>query len=129
LVLVETKTGTIRRGDILLFFPDKPGEKELPKTTFYNLFNSNFNSLDGTYALVNLGDVKCREMVYKDHQQTQFRFWNSKEDPKAKDGNCRSWYLNTTTYLDWEMKTDTKYLGNTCSGCPPNQKCDGDGGY
>ena len=124
LILVETANGEIRRGDIVLFFPDKPGVKELPKNTFYNIFNSEFNSLDGTYALVGLGDVKYWEMDFKDHQKTEFRVWRGDQKPSEESTNCRAWYLDITRHLNWNIQQERKYLGNTCTGCPPNQLCD-----
>ena len=120
LILVENAKGEIRRGDIILFYSDKL-LKTLPKNTFFNLFNSDFNSEDGTYALITQGDGKQWEMDFKNHQKTEFRLWFGE---KIRS-DCKSWYLETSKYRLWgQIEQSKKYLGDTCTGCPPNQLCD-----
>ena len=120
LILTENAKGEIRRGDIILFHSGK-SLQTLPKNTFFNLFNSDFNSEDGTYALITLGDEKQWEMDFKDHQKTEFRFWSGKKNGST----CKSWYLDTTKYLNLgQFEQSKKYLGDTCTGCPPNELCD-----
>ena len=123
LLLVENANGYIRRGDIGLFYPRDRNLKKLPEKSFYNFFNSDFSSVDGTFTLITLGNVKLWEMDFKDRQKTELRSLSAVRNNQT-GSHCNEWYLETIKYFNWQIKLSRKYLGNTCTGCPPGQKCD-----
>jgi hypothetical protein len=133
LILVENSNGKIRRGDIVLFFPENAALQKLPNNYFHKFFNEEELSVNGTFTLVSFGDVKQYEMVFKDGKKDKFNLWrgernsssNSNSTASAVAEGCTDWYLVTTYYENGiPINTTWDYLGTTCSGsCPPYTEC------
>ncbi len=143
LILVENTKGEIRRSDIVMFNPTNTDIKELPKNSFSDFFNNKPITVDGSFILITLGDVKQFEMDFKYGKTTQFRLWHGEKKDRNKSSNisnsqngpqnCIDWYLVTTYYENGVyVSSYSEYVGTTCNSgtCPPNMQCDepGDGG-
>ena len=125
LLVVENSKGEIRRSDIVLFYSKDPSLNALPKNSFHDFFNSESLSIDGTFTLITLGDVKQYEMDFKNGKKAEFRMWNQKKWQKEKSSGCDDWYFTTTIYHeDGTISQKEKLLGATCTSCAPNFLCD-----
>jgi hypothetical protein len=135
LLLVENAEGKIRRGDLVLFFPENATLQKLPVNYFHQFFMEEDLSVNGTFTLVTLGDVKQYEVVFKNGKKDNFKLWRSEINTASNAGNnantsptqnCTDWYLVTTYYLDGiPVYSTSEYVGTTCSGggCPPDTEC------
>ena len=144
LLIVEDNKGNIRRGDIVLFFPEETNLKFLPKNSFNDFFNNCKFPSNGSLSLVNLGDLKQYEVEFYGGHMKASRIWSSKNQGGIGNESlsnvslyCTEWYMVTTYYFDNGHTEQTEvYLGTTCSNCRPNERCDqigddgsGGGGY
>jgi hypothetical protein len=128
--LVENVQGKISRSDIVLFYPKIATLKALPENSFSDFFNTKSLSVDGTFTLISMGDVKQYEMIFKDGKKDQFNLWRSEKNNNTQNldaQNCMAWYLVTTYYKNGiAISSSSEYVGTTCnsSNCPPNMQCD-----
>ncbi len=125
LLVVENSKGKIRKSDIVLFYSNDTSLAALPKNSFHNFFNSESLSVDGTFIVISLGDVRYFEMDFKNREKVEFRLWHHKNGQNEKQPECGDWYLSTTIYhVDGTVSLEEKFLGATCTSCPPNFVCD-----
>ena len=125
LLLVENSKGEIRRSDIVLFYSTDTSLTALPKNSFHYFFNGGSLSVNGTFTLITLGDVKQYEMDFKNWQKKEFRMWQDRKQNQKISSACSDWYLITTIYHeDGTISQQEKFLGATCTGCAPNEVCD-----
>jgi hypothetical protein len=142
LLLVENAEGKIRKGDLILFFPDDAILQKLPANSFHDFFTKEELLVNGSFTLVSLGDVKQYEMIFKNGKKKKFKLWCSNNNTVSNGNNnntntasqsCTDWYLVTTYYVNGEpVGSTSEYIGTTCSGsCPPDIQCiepEGQGG-
>ncbi len=125
LVLMEDTTGMIRRGEIVIFYPKNTALEQLPENSFSDLISKSLFPVDGQMDFITLDDYFQGSFEFDDN-----RLISDKSYARAEGGseNCTRWWLNTITYTyaDGEVyiDTDSEYLGETCTSCPPNQLCD-----
>jgi hypothetical protein len=128
LLLVEDSSNKIRRGDVMHFFPKSPDIKKLPKDLLHDFFEGHNLSVDGTFMLTNLSDVKQYEAVFVDGRNIEMRLWRAK---RIDECNYWEWHLTITKSSDFyksgdfnDIKTTSELLGTTEKECPPGYICD-----
>lgn len=117
LLVVQDKNGKIRRGDIVLFYPEDINLKALPQNSFHDFFNRESLSVDGTFSLVSLSDRKYYEMDFKNAKKSEFKLWEmrKKQNGRTTTEGCIDWYLVTTYYIDGVPISQTSdFVGTSC---------------
>lgn len=124
-LIFEREKQLISRADFLLFFPTDKKITSLPKNAFHDFYYQEQTQIDGTFTLVNFGDVKQIEMNILNGKRIGDRTWMHKDNFNATgDNDCREWELITTTYNIDGIKEEKQPLGKTCTECPPGVECD-----
>lgn len=122
LVLYEDGFGKIKRADLALFYEPKNALIPLPKNSFFNVYHSNPVSIDGTFTLITLEDIKQYEIDYQNGKKLRMRSWQSKAAETIPNvpptQTCVQWTLEIITYNgNDEIVEITDYdLGVTCTG-------------
>jgi hypothetical protein len=126
LVLILTKTGNIRMGNIILYIP-KNGKKisEIPGNTFYEIFNTGTPSCDGQFRFLSVLGRWLSQVEYENEKLYSFGRIQSDSNANALHNGteranvlCIDWYLVTTYYENGIQVYQTReYVGTTCYGC------------
>ncbi len=136
LLLTLNNKETIRRADIMLFYPKDLSLKKLPKNSFYSFFNLEEIAVDGTMAMLSIEESWRYEMDFENSKKAEFRVWRSEKSKNVSNRgefeNCIDWYLVTTIYyVDGTSHQYSTYLFTRCNGCLPDENCipeEGSGG-
>lgn len=116
LLMVEDENGNLRKGNIALFYPSSAWTISLPQNFFKDFFESQAVSMDGTFALLSLDDVKQYEMDFENGKPKEFRLWQGKLQPAQPTGPvCYDHYLTTIIYYsDGTTEIFEEYLYTQC---------------
>ncbi|HRD42668.1 MAG: hypothetical protein JST57_08185 [Bacteroidetes bacterium] len=129
LLLVENEDGRIRKGDIVLFYPLDKRYTELPDSSFTKFFTNYGITVDGTFALISLRDIKVYEMDVLAEKPKEFRLWAGKPavpEPVPDPPICTDWYeITTIFYNDGTYDQTVEFLYTQCE---PNPMAGGGGG-
>jgi hypothetical protein len=142
LLLVVDRSGTIKKGNLVLYFPGE-GEtaRKIPTNTFHNIRYGQKVECNGKFRFMSVSGSLLYELVYKNGVFYSY----AKPEVRNNDGQaveptaqatllCLDWYLITRVYVNGLLISETsQYLGTTCSECdsPINEghQCpDADGG-
>ena len=118
LLMVEDESGNLRKGNIALFYPSAAWTISLPQNFFKDFFENQTVSIDGTFALLSLDDIKQYEMDFENGNPKEFRLWQGKLQPAQPTGPvCYDHYLVTTVYYsDGTCEIFEEYLYTQCIG-------------
>jgi hypothetical protein len=127
LVLIEDKTGVIRKGQLIQYFNNKSLET-LHQNTFSKIFNSKAIEVDGKFRIRSLSGRYLYDIEYKNGSLYSYsvmkpktKVSNSSNRESPMGSGCIDWYLITTiTYSDGTTYTSEQYIGTTCGGCAPD---------
>jgi hypothetical protein len=119
LVLIEDKTGKIRKGNIVLFYPQTGyNYSKVPHNTFYDILNTAKPECNGIFRYLNVTGKRLHELKYENGHLKSFAHAKDSGSTSARANNCVDWYWVTTYYnSDGEVINETwDYIGTTCQG-------------
>ncbi len=128
LLMVEDTSGRIRKGSIILFYPEDVSLPRLPGNSFHDFFINQTFRVEGTFSMISLMDIKQYEMDFDANgSRKEFRLWYGKPtitEPAPNQPICIDWYLTTTIYYsDGSTQYYEEFLYTQCYENP-----DGGGG-
>jgi len=119
LVLIEDKTGKIRKGNIVLFYPQNGySYKNVPHNTFYDILNTAKPDCNGKIRYLSITGKRLHELEYENGHLKSFAHAKDSGSTSARVNNCVDWYWVTTYYnSDGEVINETwDYIATTCQG-------------
>jgi hypothetical protein len=124
LLLIENKSGTIRRGNIVQYIPAKvQPDAGIPVNSFFKIFNAGLPDEDAQFCFLTITGRLLYQVNYKDGRQystgvTQAGATIVNSPPQALISPapvCTDWYLVTTYYYaDGSTEQTEQYLYTTC---------------
>ena len=137
LLLFISKSGVIRRGNIVQFIPDdRQKNPAVPANTFFNYFNSQSLGCNGKFSFLNIVDQLQYEFKYENGKFSSFGVVKSRQSSRGQNNRenemqCFDRYLITTSYYDdgtIEVQEEYLYTFCVCVFGSPCDQLDGGGG-
>jgi hypothetical protein len=127
LVLILDRTGSIRKGNIVLYIPENnQSRKEVPDNAFNKIFNDKSPDGNGQFRFLSVTGRRLYQLDYKDGRLYSWGIIQSKTNGNntvnggttTNSVTCIDWYLVTTYYYpDGTTQQTSDYVGTTCYGC------------
>jgi hypothetical protein len=124
LVILKDNSGKIRRANIVMYYPKNPTQGNLPRNTFYAIYNTAEPSANGEFRFLSVTGRSLYRLNYENERLRSAGHIQSKSIISARSNDisivtCTDWYLVTTYYdADGNIVDQTsEFLHRTCSGC------------
>jgi hypothetical protein len=119
LVLILDASRQIRKGNIVLYFPENKAVKRVPDNTFHAILNTAKPNANGIFRYLSVTGRTLHELEYKDGRLRSFRKIDNLSigSPFHSTTNmCVDWYWVYTEYDVWGNIVDQweQYTGTTC---------------
>jgi len=120
LVLILDKMGNVRKGNIVLFYPQSgQSYSKVPDNTFYNILNTSHPEAIGKFKYLSVTGKRLHELQYQDGRLKGFgNFKDSTANQNGRINFCIDWYWVYTWYDEngtiWYQTQE--YVGSTCEG-------------
>ncbi|MEI9944859.1 MAG: hypothetical protein WDN26_11625 [Chitinophagaceae bacterium] len=124
LLLIETSSGNIRKGNIVQYIPDQEQATSIQKNSFSKIFNGENFDLDAQFSFLTILDKLSYQVKYKDGYMQSSGIVKPgssvvpntpPQDPIGPAPVCTDWYLVTTYYyLDGSTSQTEDYVFTTC---------------
>ena len=144
LVLILDKMGNVRKGNIVLFYPQN-GQiySKVPDNTFNNILNTSKPECNGKFKYLSVTGKKLHELEYENgHLKSFGHIKDSINSINRTTTFCVDWYWVYTWYDQWgNVYSQTwEYYTTTCQGedcedpynamlCPADNSSGGGAGY
>jgi hypothetical protein len=101
LVLILDASGQIRKGNIVLYFPENKGVKRVPDNTFHDILNTAKPNANGIFRYLTVTGRTLHELKYEDGRLKSFRKidnFSSASTSASATNMCVDWYWVYTEY-------------------------------
>jgi hypothetical protein len=124
LVIMLNNSGKIRRGNIVMYYPKNSAQRNVPRNTFYAIYNTAEPSADGEFRFLSVTGRSLYRLKYENQRLRSAGHIKSGQEIASRTSDvsvvtCTEWYL-VTTYYDEDgniVGQTSEYLHTTCSGC------------
>ena len=122
LVLVLDKMGNVRKGNLVLFYPqDGQVYSKVPDNTFYNILNTSKPECNGKFKYLSVTGKRLHELEYENGHLKYFGYATD-SSMNQRNGRintfCVDWYWVYTWYDEWGniWSQSQEYYTTTCQG-------------
>lgn len=146
LVLIVDASGKIRKGNIVLFFPEDRSVKRVPNNTFHAILNTAKPNANGVFRYLSVTGRTLHELEYREGRLKSFRKIENLSIGNSAPPNtittnmqiCVDWYW---VYTEYDASGNIvgqwrEYIGTTCQSescsdpynqslCPPDSSSGG----
>ena len=119
LVLIFDASGKIRKGNIVLYFPENKEVKRVPDNTFHAILNTAKPNSNGVFRYLSVTGRTLHELEYEDGRLKSFRKIDNLSRASTSayaTSMCVDWYWVYTEYDGWGNIVNQweQYIGTTC---------------